>query len=181
MVDSVKNYGIAGVDSTVELGKAGKKIVGSASDISFKNANDSLSPIKLLAGTSSDQAVTKLQMDTATKNKVQTLTETVNYNSGSNFFLFKVAANTKILNVMVTKTTNWSSYNATTEITVGDSGDTDRLFSGFQADGEQYKVDSGHTYSSETDILAQITQGGASTGTATIEVFFSGPTVSQVQ
>tara|TARA_R110000751_G_scaffold142140_1_gene245589 strand:- start:455 stop:1000 length:546 start_codon:yes stop_codon:yes gene_type:complete len=181
MVDSVKNYGIAGVSATVELGKAGKKIVGSASDISLKNANNSLSPVDCLAGTADDQAVTKLQMDTATSSKVQTITETVNYNSGANFFLFTVSANTKILNVMVTKATNWSSYNATTEITVGDSGDTDRLFSGFQADGEQYKIDSGYTYASETDILAQITQGGATTGTATIEVFFSGPTINQVQ
>ena len=47
MVDSVKNYGIAGVDSTVELGKAGQKIVSSASDVSLKNPNDSLSKAKV--------------------------------------------------------------------------------------------------------------------------------------
>ena len=181
MVDSVKNYGIAGVDSTVELGKAGQKIVSSASDVSLKNPNDSLSKAKVLTGTASDHAVTLAQMNTATSGKVQTITETVNYNSGTNFFLFTVAANTKILNVTVTKSSNWSSYNASTEITVGDSGDTDRLFAGFQADGEQYRVETGHTYANETEILAQITQGGASSGTATIEVFFAGPSINQVQ
>ena len=43
MVDSVKNYGIAGVSANVQLGKSGVKVVGSNSDqVSFVNTSDEL-------------------------------------------------------------------------------------------------------------------------------------------
>ena len=42
MVDSVKNYGIAGVGANVELGKAGSRLVGSSSDITLQKNNGSL-------------------------------------------------------------------------------------------------------------------------------------------
>ena len=52
MVDSVKNYGITGVSSTVELGKQGPKIDGSnASVISFKDKNDALTVVAVAEGT----------------------------------------------------------------------------------------------------------------------------------
>jgi hypothetical protein len=80
-----------------------------------------------------------------------------------------------VLSVVVEKDAgNWTDANATTEIVVGDAGDTDRLFSGFEPSNGQFKEDADHVYSSETAISAIVTQGGASAGTATIWVYYAG-------
>ena len=69
---------------------------------------------------------------------------------------------------------NWTDHNDTTEIVVGDSGDTDRLFNGFDPDGGQFKFENDHLYESETAISAIVTQGGASAGSATVAVYYTG-------
>jgi hypothetical protein len=74
MVDSVKNYGIAGVSTTIELGKQGAKIDGSNSDvISFKSNDDSLENIVIADGTDDSHAVSKSQFNVALKDKINQL------------------------------------------------------------------------------------------------------------
>lgn len=180
MVDSVKNYGIAGVSANVELGKGGPRVISNSDDISlFANA-DTLARANIAAGTDDAHAVTKAQMDEATGSRVQNITETVTYDGG-NQFLFTVPANTTILSTMIERTTgNWTGYNSTTDISVGDAGDNARLYGvGFEPDGSQQIDESNHKYTAETDLYAYVTQGGASSGSATIRIMFRGAEVDQ--
>ena len=60
MVDSVKNYGLAGASTVIELGKEGNKIDASDSAIiSLKRTDDALQKIAIANGTASSHAVTK--------------------------------------------------------------------------------------------------------------------------
>ena len=181
MVDSVKNYGIAGVGANVELGKQGAKIVGSdSSQISFQDKDGNATVIAVATGTDATHGVSKEQFENATNKRVQSITETVTYNGG-NQFLFTVPANTTILSTMIEKTSgNWTGYNSTTEITVGDAGDNSRLYGlGFTPDSSQQQDDTNHKYTAETDLYAYVTQGGASAGSATIRITLAGATVDQ--
>lgn len=182
MVDSVKNYGIAGVSANVELGKGGSVINGGSSSdvISLKLANADLSPAEIGNASSDTHAVTKAQFDANTSSRVQIIKETVNFNSGT-ISLFTVPADTTILSTYIEKGTgNWTNYNDTTDITVGDTGNNSRLFSaGFVPDGTQHIDETNHLYSSATEIFAYVTQGGASAGTAIISIKLSGADVTQ--
>ena len=180
MVDSVKNYGIAGVSANVELGKGGPRVISSSDDISlFANA-DTLATANIAAGTDDAHAVTKAQFDEATGSRVQNITETVTYDGG-NQFLFSIPANSTVLSTMIEKTTgNWTGYNTTTDISVGDAGDNARLYGvGFEPDGSQQIDETNHKYTAETDLYAYVTQGGASAGSATIRIMFRGAEVDQ--
>jgi len=67
----------------------------------------------------------------------------------------------------------WVSATDSTAIIVGDSGDTDRVFTTEDADmTETYQFQSNYMarYSSTTDIVATVTAGSASSGVATITV-----------
>ena len=175
MVDSVKNYGIAGASTTIELGKQGAVIDATDSAlISLKDKDGNLEEIAIANGTASSHAVNKAQLDGSTSQKIQYISTTVNYNSGT-VAIGTAAANTHIQKVVVEKGAgNWTSANATTEIVVGDASDTDRLFSGFEPAGGQHIFENDHTYSSSTAISAIVTQGGASAGSATVKVFYAG-------
>lgn len=180
MVDSVKNYGIAGVSANVELGKGGPRVISSSDDISlFANA-DTLARASIAAGTDNAHAVTKAQFDEATGSRVQNITETVTYNGGSQF-LFSIPANSTVLSTMIEKTTgNWTDYNSTTNISVGDAGDNSRIYGvGFEPDGSQQIDETNYKYTAETDLYAYVTQGGASAGSATIRIMFRGAEVDQ--
>ena len=175
MVDSVKNYGIAGASTTVELGKQGAVIDASSSSvISLKDKDGALEKVAIGTGTHATHAVTKAQLDLASSSKVQIKKQQVSYNSGT-VSIGTAAADTRVLSVVVEKDAgNWTDANATTEIIVGDAGDTDRLFSGFEPSNGQFKEDADHVYESETAISAIVTQGGASAGTATIWLYYAG-------
>ena len=175
MVDSVKNYGIAGASTTIELGKQGAVIDASSSSIiSMKDKDDNLEQIHIADGTHATHAVTKSQLESAQGQKIRIKSTSVNYNSGT-VAIGTASANTHIQKVVVEKGAgNWTSANATTEIVVGDAGDTDRLFSGFEPGGGQHIFENDHTYSSSTAISAIVTQGGAEAGSATVKVFYAG-------
>ena len=175
MVDSVKNYGLAGASTVIELGKEGSKIDASDSAvISIKRSDDALQKVAIANGTASSHAVTKAQLDNSTSQKIQYISTTVNYNSGT-VAIGTAAANTHVQKVIVEKGAgNWTNANSTTEIIVGDAGDTDRLFSGFEPGGGQHIFENDHTYSSSTAISAIVTQGAAEGGSATIKVFYAG-------
>lgn len=175
MVDSVKNYGIAGVGANVQLGKSGVTVVGSNSDqISFTNSSDQLVSINIADGTDGTHAATKSQFDGIVSPKLQYIDTTVSYNSG-NVSLGTTSSNTWVHSVVVEKDPgNWTDFNSSTEITVGDSGDVERLFSGFDPEGSQVKIEPKYKYTSETALLIYVTQGGASAGNATVRVWYSG-------
>jgi len=175
MVDSVKNYGIAGVSTTLELGKQGAVIDGSDSSvISFKDKDGALENVAVADGTASSHAVTKSQLDSSVGQKLSVKDVNFSYDSGTIAF-GTASANTTIQQVMVEKGAgNWTDANSTTEVTLGDDSDNDRLFSGFEPAGGQFIIDADHTYSSETDIKVYVTQGGASAGTGQVRVFYTG-------
>jgi len=181
MVDSVKNYGLAGLNANVELGKQGRNIVGSdSSQISFQDKDGNASVIAVAAGTDDTHGVNKQQLENATNKRVQSIVETVTYNGGSQY-LFTVKANTTILSTMIEKTSgNWTGYDSTTDITVGDTVDNSRLYSvGFTPDSSQQQDETNYKYTAETDIYAYVTQGGASSGSATIKITLAGAEVDQ--
>ena len=113
-------------------------------------------------------------MDNTGSQKLKFVETSVNYNSG-NTSVGTFASNSTIQSVVVEKGVgNWTDYNSTTEITVGDSGDVDRLFAGFDPAGGQSAFDNDHTYSADTEVYVYVTQGGASAGTASVRIWYSG-------
>ena len=176
MVDPVKNYGVQGVSANVELGKGGSRIVSASDKISlYNNAQDTLVTANIANGTSASHAVTNAQKDAISSQKFQSLTTTVNYNSG-NVVLGTAGdgANTFIKSVTVEKGAgNWANESSTTNITVGDDSDPDRLFTNFDT-SVQVTDETNHTYTSATEVKAYVTAGGASAGTATITIWYSG-------
>tara|TARA_Y100001972_G_C7554055_1_gene278447 strand:+ start:76 stop:606 length:531 start_codon:yes stop_codon:yes gene_type:complete len=173
MVDSVKNYGLAGVSANVELGKQGAQIIGSDSSVISLVDKDGNSEIAAIAnGTASSHAVTKAQLDDIVAPKLSISKTTIAFNSGTTA-LGTTDSNTMVHAVVIEKATNWSGADGDTEIIVGDTGDTDRLFSGFDHTS-QVKIEPKHKYTSATTINAIVTAGGASTGTATVVIIFSG-------
>lgn len=175
MVDSVKNYGVSGVSANVELGKSGNQVIGSDSSQISLTQNDGSTLVNAVIGdgTSATHAVNKSQLDEITDPKVKIATVTVNYNSG-NANIGTFSANAFVLSVAVEKTTgNWTGYNSATEITVGDAEDVDRLFSGFDS-SIQTITEPKHKYSSETEVIIYVTQGGASAGSGIVTIWYSG-------
>ncbi len=174
MVDSVKQYNLAGVAATVELGKQGPKIDGSnASVISFKDKDNNLIAINVAEGVEPQHGVALSQLGAAELSKLSYVTTTVNYDSGT-VAVGDVSANTYVHSVSVEKGAgNWTGADANTDITVGDSGDVARLFSGFDTSA-QVTLDDGHLYTSADTISIVVAQGGASAGTAKVTIWYSG-------
>lgn len=123
----MKQYNVKGVASTVEIGKQGPKIVGSANSVALQDKDGNAENLIMAAGTDAEHAVTLTQLEAETGFRVMTVNETVTYDGGSQY-LFTAKANTIILGIMIEKTAgNWAGYDAATNITIGDAGDTDRL------------------------------------------------------
>ena len=180
MVDAVKNYGLTGVAKTVELGKSGNKIDGttSTSKVSLRNNSNQLVKAEIADGTASGHAVTKSQLDSITSTAISVSEHTVNFDDSSPVTLCTLAAGSRVLSVTVEKGAgNWTDASATTNITVGDAVDVDRLFTSFDYDGIQVIDETDHTYSAQTALIATITQGGATAGTATILIRYAGALV----
>jgi len=174
VVDSVKQYNLAGVAANVELGKQGPVIDGSnASVIAFKDKNGNASVITVAAGTDPTHAVTLDQLGDISGNALSYVTTTVNYNSG-NVVVGNISADSFVHSVSVEKGAgNWAGADANTEITVGDTGSATRLFSGFDT-SMQVTLDTKYKYASADTISIFVTQGGASSGTAKVTIWYSG-------
>lgn len=173
MVDAVKQYNLAGVAASVELGKQGPVVDASnASVIALKDKNDDASTIAVAEGSDATHAVTLDQLGSISLNSISYLTTTVNYNSG-NVVVGAVSANTFIHTVTVDSSIVWTGADANTEITVGDTGNASRLFSGFDA-STQSTVDTKYEYTTTDTISITVTQGGASAGSAKVTIWYSG-------
>ena len=174
MVDSVKNYGLAGLNANVELGKQGAKIIGSdSSQIAFQDKDGNASVIAIAEGTDASHGVTKSQFDGIVLPKLSYNKSAIAYNSG-NITVGTASANTTIHNVVVESTTGtWTDENSSTEVTVGDDSDVDRFYSGFDS-SVQTKQEPKYKYTSDTDVKIYVTQGGASAGSGTVTIWYSG-------
>lgn len=173
MVDSVKNYGITGVGSVVELGKGGPKIDDKGSKISFSdNTLSTAMPIAIAEGTNPEHAVTAAQTDSLVTGRVSFFESFVNYNDG-NVDLANISANATIHSVTVETVNTWTGADSNTNITVGDDADPDRLFAQF--DPTVQSVDeTNYVTGAVTTIRAYVTQGNASAGKAKIRILYSG-------
>lgn len=173
MVDSVKNYGIAGLSADIELGKAGAQIKGSVSGvISLMDTNDALEVASIGEGTGATHGVSKSQLSSITDPKVQWTKTSVSFNSGT-VLVGTASSGTWIHEVSVQFDAAWTGANNTTDIIVGDAGDTNRLFTEFDPT-IQTKSMPYYEYGSDTVVNAIVTQGGASAGTAVITILYSG-------
>ena len=173
MVDAVKQYNLAGVAASVELGKQGPVVDASnASVIALKDKNGDASTIAVAEGSDATHAVTLDQLGSISLNSISYLTTTVNYDSG-NVVVGAVSANTFIHTVTVDSSIVWTGADANTEITVGDTGNASRLFSGFDA-STQSTVDTKYEYTTTDTISITVTQGGASAGSAKVTIWYSG-------
>lgn len=174
MVDSVKQYNLAGVAANVELGKQGPGVDASnASVIAFKDKNGNASVITIAQGTDPTHGVTLDQLGGIGGNTLSYVTTTVSYDSG-NVVVGNVSANSFVHSVSVEKGAgNWTDADANTEITVGDTGSATRLFSGFDI-SSQTVLDAKYKYTSADTISVFVTQGGASAGTAKVTIWYSG-------
>ena len=174
MVDSVKQYNLAGVAANVELGKQGPVVDASNSSVvSFKDKNGNASVINVAEGTDPTHAVALSQLSSTTLRKFNYQKFEVAYNSGT-VALANAAANAYIHSVVVEKTPgNWVGADASTTIAVGDSSNNSRLFSGFDPTS-QCSDESDYKYATETTINAYVTAGGASAGNAYITLWYSG-------
>ena len=174
MVDSVKNYGLAGLNANVELGKQGAKIIGSdSSQIAFQDKDGNASVIAIAEGTDASHGVTKSQFDGIVLPKLSYNKSAIAYNSG-NVSVGTMSANTTVHTVVVESNTGtWTDENSSTEVTVGDDSDVDRLFAGFDSTA-QVKNDPKFKYKSDTDVKIYVKQGGATAGTGTVTIWYSG-------
>lgn len=178
MVDSVKQYNLAGVASEVELGKRGSKIDGmrSADQVSLRQNDNSLAHAEIAQGTEAQHAVTKAQLDAASDSKLEVAEFTVSFNSGT-LALATFSANTTVFSTTVEKGSgNWSGASDITEITVGTAANNSLLFSGFDL-SSQVIDETNHKFAEETVVNAYVGAGGATTGTATILITYSGTIV----
>lgn len=101
-------------------------------------------------------------------------TANVAYDSGTQNIL-AVNSAVRASAVVVEVDTAWTDANNTTAITVGTSGDTDLLFKAGDCDltvAGQYRSDFHYIWPSTSDvtIVAEVTQGAASAGTARVSV-----------
>lgn len=171
MVDSVKSYNIAGVSANIQLGKeVDAKVITNVDSFELRDRADNLNRAKIADATHLQHAVTKGQLDGININRV--FTNVVQF-SDSVTNMIVIPANTTVLSVSVESVGNWPGADANTNITVGDSSDTDRLFTQF--DPTCATVDeTNHYYANQTTIKSSVTSGGATAGTARIIILYAG-------
>ena len=169
------NFALKGLASLVQFGKRGLKILTDTTDDYFSftdNDGTTLVEVRGANATVASAFITKGQFDAATNAVAQYVSTEVQYNNGTST-LFEIPANAMVFGVTVDVPSPWVSASSTTSIIVGDSGDTDRLFTADDADlTETYQFQSNYQeiYSSATDITCTVADGGASSGAATVTV-----------
>lgn len=170
---TVKQYNIAGIGATVELGKGGPKIDDKGNKVSLLNSSSVELNVAIANGSSASHAVTKNQLDSASNYKIRSTSTTVNYND-SNVSLGTIPANGYVHYVIVDPVNAWADTTVDTNITVGDAADNDRLFANFDPE-VQSKDETDYKYSAQTELFAYVTQATASRGSAKVTVWYSAP------
>lgn len=169
------NFSQVGLGNLVQFGKRGLKILTDTTDDYFKFTDNDGSTMVEVRGANATVAsafLTKGQFDAATNAVAQYVSTEVAYNTGTTT-LFEIPAGAMVYGVTVDVGSPWVSATDNTSIIVGDSGDTDRLFTTEDADmSETYQFQSNYMsrYSSATDVTCTVAAGSASSGVATVTV-----------
>jgi len=169
------NFSLKGLGNLVQFGKRGLKILTDTTEDYFKFTDNNGSTLVEVRGANATVAsafLTKGQFDASTQAVAQYVSTEVQFNSGSTT-LFEIPAGAMVYGVTVDIGSPWVSATDSTALIVGDSGDTDRLFTAGDADmTETFQFQSNYMarYSSATDIVASVTTGSASSGVCTVTV-----------
>lgn len=178
---TVKKYNLAGVSTSLELGKQGSYITGNADAIGFYTSGDALQKVAIANATASTEAVTKAQLDATAADLVQHVTLDVEYNSGTSN-IATIAAGSRILSVTVDVPTAWASGSSTGDfVEVGDTSNGSRFIRAGDLDVTkvgQYHSQYQYEYSAESVMTVAVTNGAASAGTATVSVVLASDSVS---
>ena len=169
----MKQYNLGGIGKDVELGKKGRKIIGSnSSQIAFVETGGTSAKVSLAAGTAPTHGVRLDQLEEMGSKNLARVDKMVNYDDGT-VLVGTADANVYIHKVAIESDVAWTNANDATTITVGDSADPDRLFTAWDPSCQTID-ETDHRYTSQTAINAYVTQGAATAGTARVVVWFSG-------
>jgi hypothetical protein len=178
---TVKKYNLAGVSTSLELGKQGSYISGNSSAIGFYTSGDALQKIAIADATASTQAITKAQLDATADDLVQHVTVDLAYDSGTSN-VATVAAGSRILSFTVDVPTAWTSGSSTGDfIEVGDTSNGSRFIRAGDMDvtkGGQYHSQYQYEYSSAGTLRVGVTNGAASAGVATVSIVLASDSVT---
>ena len=170
----MKQYNLGGVGKDVELGKKGRKIIGSnSSQIAFVETGGTSAKVSIAEGTAPTHGVTLSQLEESASKNLARVDKMVNYDDSSPVLIGTGDANVYIHKVAIESDVAWTNANDATTITVGDASDPDRLFTAWDP-SIQTIDETDHRYTSQTAINAYITRGAATAGTARITVWYSG-------
>jgi len=181
-VNKIKKYNLAGLSANVELGKQGSYIAGNATAIGFYTSAGALQKIAIANATASNHAITKAQLDAVASDLIQHITVDVDYDSGT-ANLASIASGSRILSVTVDIPGAWggTADNTTTFIEVGDASNGSRFIRAQDVDVlkvGQYHSQYQYEYQSAGVLKYSVTQGSASSGTATISVVLASDSVT---
>lgn len=171
----INNFALKGLANLVQLGKRGLKILTDTDDNFFSftdNDGSTLVEVRGANATVANAFLTKGQFDNATSAVAQYVSTEVQYNTGTTT-LFECPANSLIYSVSIDVPSPWVSADSDTSIIVGDSGDTDRLFTVNDADMTQtfqFHSNYQHIYTANANVTATIDAGSATSGAATVTV-----------
>jgi hypothetical protein len=174
---TVKKYNLAGVSTSLELGKQGSYITGNSSAIGFYTSGDELQKIAIANATAATGAVTKAQLDDVASDLVQHVTLDVEYNTSGSSNIASVSAGTRIISVTVDIPTTWTGGGAGDYIEVGDTANGSRFIRSGDVDvtkAAQYHSQYQYEYLSAGVLTAEVTNGAASAGTATVSIVMAG-------
>lgn len=178
---TVKKYNLAGVSANVELGKQGSYISGNSDAIGFYTSGDALQKIAIANATVATQAVTKAQLDATSADLIQHVTLDVDYNTAGSSNIATIAAGSRIISVTVDIPSAWTSGGAGDYVEVGDTSNGSRFIRAGDVDVTrvgQYHSQYQYEYSAESVLTAEVTNGAASAGTATVSVVLASDSVS---
>jgi len=178
---TVKKYNLAGVSTNLELGKQGSYITGNSSAIGFYTSGDALQKIAIADATAATGAVTKAQLDATTNDLVQHITLDVDYDTAGSSNIATIAAGSRIISVTVDVPSAWTSGGAGDFVEVGDTSNGARFIRAGDMDVTkvgQYHSQYQYEYSAESVLTAEVTNGAASAGTATVSVVLASDSIS---
>jgi hypothetical protein len=178
---TVKKYNLAGVSTNLELGKQGSYISGNSDAIGFYTSGDALQKIAIANATVATQAVTKAQLDATSADLVQHVTLDVDYNTAGSSNIATIAAGSRIISVTVDIPSAWTSGGAGDYVEVGDTSNGSRFIRAGDVDVTkvgQYHSQYQYEYSAESVLTAEVTNGAASAGNATISVVLASDSIS---
>jgi hypothetical protein len=178
---TVKKYNLAGVSTNLELGKQGSYITGNSSAIGFYTSGDALQKIAIADATAATGAVTKAQLDATTNDLVQHITLDVDYDTAGSSNIATIAAGSRIISVTVDVPSAWTSGGAGDFVEVGDTSNGARFIRAGDMDVTkvgQYHSQYQYEYTAESVLTAEVTNGAASAGTATVSVVLASDSIS---